>query len=82
MLQTGYLRENKEGIIQALQKRNFDATELIEKILTLDDNRKSCQQELDQVLAESNQMAKQIGELFKSGKQEEANELKEKNDWA
>ena len=78
MLQTGYIKEHKDQVIEALKKRNFDGAEVIGNLLKLDEDRKATQRELDEVLAESNQMAKQIGELFKTGKQEEANELKAK----
>jgi seryl-tRNA synthetase len=78
MLQTTYIRENKELIIERLKMRNFDATAIVDQILVLDDRRKKTQHELDAFLAESNQLAKQIGELFKTGKAAEANELKAK----
>ena len=78
MLQTTYIKENKELIIERLKKRNFDGEKIINEIIELDDQRKKTQKELDSQLAESNQLAKQIGELFKSGKQEEANLIKEK----
>ncbi len=78
MLQTNYIRENKELIIERLKVRNFDATKIVDQILVLDDRRKKTQHELDAFLAESNQLAKQIGELFKTGKAAEANELKAK----
>lgn len=78
MLQTTFIKENKDLVIERLKKRNFDAEELVTQILELDDKRKSNQQELDGQLAEGNQLAKQIGGLFKEGKVEEANTLKSK----
>lgn len=78
MLQTSYIRDNKALIIERLKKRNFEAETIISQIIELDDNRKKTQHELDALLAESNQLAKQIGDLFKSGKAAEANELKAK----
>ncbi|MCB0409806.1 MAG: serine--tRNA ligase [Flavobacteriales bacterium] len=78
MLQTAYIRENKELVIERLKKRNIDANQIVNDILALDEKRKKTQQDLDALLAESNQIAKQIGDLFKSGKAAEANELKEK----
>ena len=78
MLQTTFIKENRDLVIERLKKRNFDATEIIDAVLELDNNRKSTQQELDSLLAEGNQLAKQIGGLFKEGKQEEANLLKQK----
>jgi len=78
MLQTTFIRENETLIIERLKKRNFDATTIIRQIIELDDNRKKTQQDLDALLSESNQLAKQIGDLFKLGKQQEAALLKEK----
>jgi seryl-tRNA synthetase len=78
MLQVPYLRENKEAVIVGLAKRNnLDARERVDQIIALDDMRKSVQTELDSKLARANQIAREIGELFKSGKAAEANVLKE-----
>lgn len=78
MLQVPYLRENKEAVIAGLAKRNnLDARERVDQIIALDDMRKSVQTELDSKLARANQIAREIGELFKSGKAAEANVLKE-----
>ncbi len=77
MLQTTFIREHKNLIIERLKKRNFDGAEIINQIIKLDDDRKANQQEIDSQLAEGNLLAKQIGDLFKAGKQEEANKLKE-----
>ena len=78
MLQVPYLRENKEAAITGLAKRNnLDARERVDQIIALDDMRKSVQTELDSKLARANQIAREIGELFKSGKAAEANVLKE-----
>ena len=79
MLQLQAIRDNKEGLIQSLKKRDLDASELIDKVLELDENRRSLQTRLDSVLAEANKISKEIGGLFKSGKVEEANALKEKS---
>lgn len=78
MLQLQTIREKKEEIIKALQKRNLDATSLIENVLQLDEKRRSTQTLLDSTLAEANNLSKEIGMLFKNGKQQEANTLKEK----
>lgn len=76
MLQTAFIRENTNLVIERLKKRNIDATTTVNSIIELDDKRKKTQQDLDALLAESNQLAKQIGDLFKGGKTEEANQLK------
>ncbi|MEY8781189.1 serine--tRNA ligase [Allomuricauda sp. XS_ASV26] len=78
MLQIQNIRENKESIIIALKKRNIDAEPMLSKALELDEKRRSIQTELDATLAESNKLSKEIGMLFKTGKAQEANVLKEK----
>ncbi|MBO0355557.1 serine--tRNA ligase [Muricauda ruestringensis] len=78
MLQLQNIRENQETIITALKKRNIDAAPMISKVLELDEKRRSIQTELDATLAESNKISKEIGILFKTGKAQEANVLKEK----
>ncbi|MEC7263965.1 MAG: serine--tRNA ligase [Bacteroidota bacterium] len=78
MLQLQTIRENKESIITALKKRNIDAAPMIAAVIELDEKRRSIQTELDGILAESNKLSKEIGLLFKSGKAQEANALKEK----
>ena len=72
MLQTAYIRENKDLILERYQKRNFDGSDIIDQIIKLDDDRKSTQQKLEVQLAEGNKLAKEIGQLFKEGNQEEA----------
>jgi seryl-tRNA synthetase len=59
------------------KRNNLDARERVDQIIALDDMRKSVQTELDSKLARANQIAREIGELFKSGKAAEANVLKE-----
>ncbi|QCX01386.1 serine--tRNA ligase [Aggregatimonas sangjinii] len=78
MLQLQTVREKKDEIIQALKKRTIDAAPLVENVLRLDEKRRATQTQLDAVLAESNKLSKEIGMLFKSGKAQEANILKEK----
>lgn len=78
MLQLQAIRDNKSQIIEALKKRNLDASSLIEEVLTLDEKRRATQAQLDNTLAESNKISKEIGLLFKSGKAAEANVIKEK----
>ena len=79
MLSLKYLRENKSDAIQGLAKRNFTDTALIDQIISLDQKRRKTQSQLDELLAEANTIAKQIGQLFKTGKADEAQELKERS---
>ena len=76
MLQLNYIREQKEEAIQKLAKKGFDATTMLTEVITLDDKRKSTQAELDSMLAQSNQIAREIGMLFKNGEVEKANAAK------
>ncbi|WP_425235605.1 serine--tRNA ligase [Ulvibacterium sp.] len=78
MLQLQAIRDRKEDIIRALTKRNIDVTSLVENVLHLDEKRRALQTRLDATLAESNALSKEIGMLFKTGKAQEANLLKEK----
>lgn len=77
MLQVAHIRENKEVYLQALKKRNFEAESILEQVISLDEERRSTQSELDNTLAESNKLSKEIGLLFKSGEHEKANKVKE-----
>jgi seryl-tRNA synthetase len=78
MLQVNEIRENKEKYIDALAKRGLDVTSVLDEILATDENRRSAQAELDEVLAQSNNYSKEIGKLFQSGEVEKANEIKAK----
>jgi len=72
MLQLQFIRDNKELVINRLKIKNFDASELVEEIIKLDNDRRSTQKKLDDNLAKSNQLAKEIGKLFKEGQREQA----------
>ena len=76
MINLNFLRENTETVLQKLKVKNFDASDFVQKILSVDKQRRETQKNLDDNLAEQNQIAKQIGILFKEGKTTEANELK------
>lgn len=78
MLQLSYLRENTNEAIERLSKRNIDCHQIVHKIIDLDNERKSFQFEMDNLLAEANLLAKQIGQLIKENKTQEANQNKEK----
>lgn len=78
MLQVPFIRENKDLVIAGLAKRNFESSSLINEVILLDEDRRRIQTELDSLLAESNTLSKEIGNLFKSGETQKANILKEK----
>ena len=78
MLQVPFIRENKDLVIASLAKRNMDVTSMVNDVISLDEDRRRIQTELDGLLAESNALSKEIGNLFKSGQAQKANALKEK----
>ena len=79
MLHINKIRENKENYIELLKIKNIDASDLIANAIAKDDERKATQQQADELLAKGNQLAKQIGELYKTGKAAEANVLKKES---
>ena len=76
MLTLQCLREERDRVIAALAKRHIDATSTVDSILDLDAKRRATQTELDQVLAESNALSRQIGGLMREGKKDEAEAIK------
>lgn len=78
MLQVQFLRENKEKAIKGLEKRNFQELHLIDEAIAKDDERRKIQFELDETLAQSNKISKEIGRLMKEGKKDEAEQAKVK----
>jgi seryl-tRNA synthetase len=79
MLQLNYIRDNKDEVLKRLAIKNFkDAETIINKVIELDNDRRSAQKDGDAIKAEANAIAKQIGELMKSGKKEEAESQKAK----
>jgi seryl-tRNA synthetase len=80
MLELSFIREHKDLVIDGLKKRNWGAADLaiVDQIVNLDDQRKKLQTDLDILLAERNKLSKEIGDLFKQGKQAEATAAKVK----
>ncbi|CAL2081640.1 Serine--tRNA ligase [Tenacibaculum sp. 190524A05c] len=79
MLQVQFIRENKQTVLDGLAKRNFaNAEEILDQVLNADETRRATQVSLDETLAESNKLSKEIGGFFKSGEVQKANLLKEK----
>jgi seryl-tRNA synthetase len=78
MLQVNYIRDNREQVLERLAVKNFKQPALVDEIIQLDDKRRSTQTSLDNVSAEANAAAKQIGELMRAGKKDEAEVLKSK----
>ena len=79
MLLLSVIRDNPEKVIERLAIKRFDGKEIILNIIRLDNKRKETQKKLDDNLAESNAIAKEIGILFKSGKTTETDALKQRS---
>lgn len=87
MLTIKQITENTDAVLRGLEKKHFkNAKEVIEKVIEVNDKRRSTQNVLDQNLSEVNALSKNIGGLMKQGKKEEAeaaraqvSEMKEKN---
>lgn len=72
MLTIKQITEQKDEIIRKLARKHFDATEVLNQVIVVNDKRKSAQNQLDANLAKLNQISKSIGMLMKEGKKEEA----------
>lgn len=77
MLNLKFIQENKDTVIERLAVKNFDARESVEKLITLDNLRKSLQQEAESKQAQMNGIAKQIGRLMQSGQKEAAEKARQ-----
>src|SRR6218665_384187 len=79
MLQLTYIRDHKEEVIKRLAIKHFkDAESVINAVIDLDNKRKASQKEGDDIKAEANALARQIGDLMKAGKREEGEAMKAK----
>ena len=78
MLQVNFLKEHRDRVLEGLKKRNFKDLELVDNVISLDDERKKVQFDMDSQLAEINKISKEIGLLMKEGKKEETENAKQK----
>jgi len=79
MLQVPFIRDNQKLVLEGLAKRNFaNAKEIIESVIEADETRRKVQVLLDNTLAESNALSKEIGLFFKTGQVQKATLVKEK----
>jgi seryl-tRNA synthetase len=86
MLPIKLIQEQSDFVIERLRIKNFDAAPLVSRILETDEQRRALQTKIDIQLADLNNLARQIGQLYKEGKSAEAEaaknqtfEIKEQN---
>ena len=77
MLTIPFIRENRDTVLQGLKIKNFHSPKLIDQIIELDNTRRSLQVKTNELQAQMNSLSKEIGQLFKSGEREKANQVKE-----
>ncbi len=78
MLTINLIREKKEFIIERLKIKNFEAEDILDKIISLDSSRREIQLKSDSMQAEMNRISKEIGTLMKEGRKTEADAEREK----
>lgn len=80
MLQVSFIIENKEKVIKGLKKKHFEnASEYIEKVIELEQQRKKLITQSNEIKNKINTLSKEIGNLFKSGKTTEGEQLKQQS---
>jgi seryl-tRNA synthetase len=79
MLQTRKIRENKAEYIKLLKIKNFDANNIFNLLIDLDDQRKEAQIKCDELLSKSNNLSSQIGKLYKTGDTNKVASLKKES---
>lgn len=76
MLEIQRIRKDRDALVEGLKKRNFDAAPLIDAVIEKDSLWRNKKSELDELLSNMNSIAKQIGEMFKSGQKDQAETLR------
>jgi seryl-tRNA synthetase len=77
MLQINFIKANREAVLKGLAKKHFSETSLVDTIISLDDERKKLQFELDERQSKINATSKEIGQLMAKGQKMEAEEKKQ-----
>lgn len=76
MLQVSYIRDNRDKVLERLAVKNFKQPQLVDEIIALDEKRRQTQNQSDNVSSQANAAAKQIGELMRNDKKDEAEAIK------
>ncbi|MDE6714208.1 MAG: serine--tRNA ligase [Lachnospiraceae bacterium] len=77
MIDIKFLRDNPEAVKENIRKKFQDSKlPMVDEVITLDAERRSIQQQADQLKADRNKLSNQIGALMGQGKKDEAEEIK------
>jgi seryl-tRNA synthetase len=76
MLEIALIRSNPDLVKKKLTKKHFKDLHLVDELLAVDEKRRKVQQSLEEIRNKENQLAKEIGDLFKQGKKDEAGQKK------
>jgi seryl-tRNA synthetase len=79
MIPISQIRNNSQEIIDRLARRGVDRSAEINRVLALDEEARAARFQLEQNLSRANQLAREIGDLFKSGKKDEAEGLRQES---
>lgn len=72
MLTLKLIQENRDFVVERLKVKHFDAAEIVDKIIVLDNARKAAQADAEALQNELNTISRSVGQLMKEGKKEEA----------
>ena len=76
MLQVNFIKANREEVLKGLAKKHFTESALVDTIISLDDERKKLQFEMDERQSKINSFSKEIGQLMAKGEKRVAEEKK------
>lgn len=76
MLQINFIKANREATLKGLAKKHFEEISLVDFVISLDDERKKLQFELDERQSKINTFSKEIGQLMAAGERQLAKEKK------
>lgn len=77
MLQTAFIRNNKEEVKQRLIVKNFAELNLVDEILSLDEDIRHLKKRIEDSQMQINSKSAQIPQLIKNGKKEEADKIRD-----
>lgn len=75
MLDVSFIRENPEKVKQAIRHKGEENPEVVDEVLSVDEQWRSLVEETDSLRNDSNTKAKKVGHLMGEGKKEEAQKI-------